>query len=104
MMQRRDFMRLIGAAGLLPLTKGAAGETWPAADDPQFWTWVRKQFYVPAGQAYFNVGTLGACPRQVLEAVVDSMRNVEQDIALYDYRPEHPEYIAGYRKQEGLRA
>jgi selenocysteine lyase/cysteine desulfurase len=32
------------------------------------------------------------------------MREIERTIAQYDYRPEHPEYIAGYRKQEELRA
>ena len=103
-MQRRDFIRLLGSIGFLPAAASAAAESWPAADDPQFWSWIRRQFYVPNGQAYFNVGTLGACPRQVIEAVVDSMRGIEQDIAEYDYRPEHTEYISGYRKQEELRA
>jgi isopenicillin-N epimerase len=103
-MQRRDFIRLLAAMGFLPAaTAMAAAESWPAADDPQFWSWIRRQFYVPQGQAYFNVGTLGACPRQVIEAVVESMRGIEQDIAAYDYRPEHTEYISGYRKQEELR-
>src|SRR5207247_5674794 len=104
-MERRDFIRLLAAMGFLPAATAAAAaaESWPAADDPQFWSWIRRQFYVPQGQAYFNVGTLGACPRQVIEAVVESMRGIEQDIATYDYRPEHPEYIAGYRKQEELR-
>jgi selenocysteine lyase/cysteine desulfurase len=104
-MQRRDFIRLLGAIGFLPAVSSASpAETWPAADDPHFWSWIRSQFSIPAGQAYFNVGTLGACPRQVLDAVVNSMRDVEQTIAEYDYRPEHTEYISGYRKQEELRA
>src|ERR1041385_4935155 len=103
-MQRRDFIRLLGAIGFLPAVSSAApAETWPAADDPHFWSWIRDQFTIPPGQAYFNVGTLGACPRQVLDAVVNSMRDVEQTIAEYDYRPEHTEYISGYRKQEELR-
>ena len=103
-MRRRDFIRLLTAIGFLPAAAAAAAESWPAPDDPQFWSWIRRQFYLPNGQAYFNVGTLGACPRPVIEAVVESMRGIEQDIATYDYRPEHPEYIAGYRKQEELRA
>ena len=104
-MRRRDFVRLLGAIGFLPAATAAAAsaETWPAADDPHFWSWIRGQFYVPTGQSYFNVGTLGACPRQVIEAVVNSMRDIEQTIAEYDYRPEHTEYISGYRKQEELR-
>ena len=35
--------------------------------------------------------------------MLDSMRNLEATIAHYDYRAEHPEYIAGYRAQEDLR-
>jgi selenocysteine lyase/cysteine desulfurase len=31
------------------------------------------------------------------------MLDMEKTIAHYDYRPEHPEYIAGYRPQEELR-
>jgi selenocysteine lyase/cysteine desulfurase len=31
------------------------------------------------------------------------MRDMEKTIAQYDYRPEHPEYIAGYRPQDVLR-
>src|SRR5437667_12666036 len=102
-MRRRDFIRLLTAVGFLPAATAAAAESWPSPDDQQFWSWIRRQFYIPDGQAYFNVGTLGACPRQVVEGVVDSMRGVEQTIAEYDYRPEHTEYISGYRKQEELR-
>jgi selenocysteine lyase/cysteine desulfurase len=58
---------------------------------------------MPQEEAYFNTGTLGACPRAVLDAVTDSMRDMERGIAVYDYRAEHPEYIAGYRPQEELR-
>src|SRR5205823_6346425 len=76
----------------------------PAPNDPRYWSWIREQFSIPSGEAYFNVGTLGARPRAVTDAVVDHMREIESTIAHYDYRPEHPEYIAGYRKQEELRA
>jgi len=116
MMPRRAFVRGLTALGLLPLagTSGLASEppdapaagglqNWPAGDDPHYWSWIRQQFSMPPDEAYFNTGTLGACPRPVLDAVVDSMRDLEKTIARYDYRPEHPEYIAGYRPQEELR-
>jgi len=115
-MPRRSFVRGLAALGLLPLTSspGLASEQdraplpasplhWPAADDPHYWSWIRQQFSIPPGEAYFNTGTLGACPRPVLDAVLDSMRQMEETIARYDYRPGHPEYIAGYRAQEDLR-
>jgi selenocysteine lyase/cysteine desulfurase len=113
---RRHFVRCLTALGVWPLT-GAPGlasepagspavgrlQQWVAEDDPHYWSWIRQQFSFPPDEAYFNTGTLGACPRPVLEAVVESMREMEQAIAHYDYRPEHPEYIAGYRPQEELR-
>jgi selenocysteine lyase/cysteine desulfurase len=113
---RRTFVRGLAAFGLLPLTQASghgsqteesrgagAPQTWPGENDPGFWRWIRQQFLIPPDEAYFNTGTLGACPRQVLDAVIDSMRNTEKTIARYDYRPEHTEYIVGYRPQEELR-
>ncbi|HTA30005.1 MAG TPA: aminotransferase class V-fold PLP-dependent enzyme [Candidatus Cybelea sp.] len=109
-MPRRSFVRGMTALGLWPLTRAPVLASEPAEppaglgeDDPGYWRWVRQQFCIPLDEAYFNTGTLGACPRQVLEAVLESMREMEKTIAHYDYRPEHPEYIAGYRAQEDLR-
>jgi selenocysteine lyase/cysteine desulfurase len=116
MMPRRSFVRGLAALGLWPLagTPGLASEPdvapvagslqhWLAEDDPGYWPWIRQQFSIPPDEAYFNTGTLGACPRPVLDAVCNSMRDMEKTIAHYDYRPEHPEYIAGYRPQVELR-
>ncbi len=109
-MPRRSFVRGMTALGLWPLTQAPVLASEPAEppaglgeDDPGYWRWVRQQFCIPLDEAYFNTGTLGACPRQVLDAALDSMREMEKTIARYDYRPEHPEYIAGYRAQEDLR-
>ncbi len=113
---RRSFVRGLTAVGLLPLAQspGRASETnqapaaypgqnWPEETDPDYWSRIRQQFTIPPDEAYFNTGTLGACPRPVLDAVIDSMRDTEKTIAQYDYRAEHTEYIVGYRAQEDLR-
>jgi isopenicillin-N epimerase len=113
---RRAFFRGVTALGFCGLaeTPGRAGESneipaagaarnWPADDDPAYWSWLRQQFSIPPDEAYFNTGTLGACPRPVLDAVIDSMRDTEKTIAEYDYRSEHTEYIVGYRPHEELR-
>jgi len=104
MMQRRDFFRLMAAAGLLPLAKPAKAAAPPPKDDPTYWRWVRGQFEVPADETYFNTGTLGSRPRRVTDAVANHLRQIEQTIAHFDYKPDHPEYLAGYGKQEELRA
>src|SRR6185369_1306864 len=110
MMKRREFFRSGAGAGLAALAGEALSscsrkpsERAPDPSHPGYWRWVREQFSVLAGESYFNVGTLGSRPRVVTEAVVDHMRQIESTIAHYDYRPEHLEYIAGYRKQEELR-
>src|ERR1700723_1767568 len=99
-MPRRSFVRGMTVLGLWPLTQAPVLASEPAEppaglgeDDPGYWRWVRQQFCIPLDEAYFNTGTLGACPRQVLDAVLESMREMEKTIAHYDYRPEHPEYI-----------
>src|SRR6266542_748780 len=109
-MQRRDFFRSTAGLCLWPLVEGATSgcstlrkERWPPPSDPSYWRWIREQFSIPTGESYFNVGTLGPRPRRITEAVVDHLRETEKTIAHYDYRPEHAEYIAGYRKQEALR-
>ena len=116
MMRRRSFVRGLAALGLWPLADASRSAAepdltpvpnelphWVAEDDPGYWSWIRQQFSIPPDEAYFNTGTLGACPRPVMDAVFDSMRDLEKTIAHYDYRGEHPEYIAGYRPQEELR-
>jgi selenocysteine lyase/cysteine desulfurase len=111
MLERREFFRSTASLGLATLAgdvlTGCSKKPMdiaPLPGDPGYWRWVREQFAVPSGESYFNVGTLGPRPRVVTDAVVDHMRGIESTIAHYDYRPEHPEYIAGYRKQEELRA
>jgi selenocysteine lyase/cysteine desulfurase len=108
-MLRREFLRALTAAGLWPLTRdiqspASAALQWPAATDRNFWRWTRQQLDIPPGEAYFNTGTMGAVPRVVMDVMTSHLRDIEKTIAHFDYRPEHPEYFSGYRKQEELRA
>lgn len=112
MLNRRNFFQSLSALGWLPFAgrlAAAAPNTaeqtaWPKPTDANYWRWIRQQFPIPADEAYFNTGTLGSRPRQVIETVINHLRENERTIAQYDYRPEHAEYITGYRKYENIRA
>jgi len=72
-------------------------------DDESYWTRLRWQFFIPADQAYFNTGTLGASPKAVVDAVLRHIVYVEESLAEWDYSPDKPERLAGYRPEEVLR-
>src|SRR5690349_20631320 len=110
MIDRRDFIRGLGALSVLPiaglpqtLAAAPAPQSRVSASDPEYWPWIRQQFSIPPDEAYFNTGTLGACPRAVMDAVFNSMTELERTRAHFDYKPDHPEYIAGYRPYPELR-
>jgi selenocysteine lyase/cysteine desulfurase len=72
-------------------------------DDESYWTRLRWQFFIPPDQAYFNTGTLGASPKAVVDSVLRHLVYVEESLAEWDYRPDKPERLAGYRPEEVLR-
>jgi isopenicillin-N epimerase len=72
-------------------------------DGESYWNHLRWQFLLPEGHAYFNTGTLGACPRVVIEAVADHLRYVEEALATWDFSADQPERLAGYRPEKNLR-
>jgi len=75
----------------------------PAQDDEAYWRTLRREFTMPADEAFFNTCTMGSAPRVVLDAVNDHMRMVNATIAHWDYRAEHPDYFSGYRPELELR-
>ncbi|MBI3949075.1 MAG: aminotransferase class V-fold PLP-dependent enzyme [Acidobacteria bacterium] len=113
-MKRRHFFRTLVAPAVLPLASRVnqvvasnvshepQGQ-WPAPDDPNYWRWIRQQFLIPPDEAFFNTGTLGACPRQVVDVVTRDIRQIEETLAHWDYRPENPDWFSGYRPQAELR-
>lgn len=73
---RRTFLRTLGA--------GAVGLTWPerlfalsdASAPHRSWPTLRDEFLIPEDRIYLNVGTLGAQPRVVVDAVIEHTRRV----------------------------
>lgn len=104
---RREFLAalpaLAGAPALMRSTAGAGSFPPDHLRGEEFWLGVREQFLLPAGEAFFNTGTLGASPKVVLDAVVRHMTEVDTTIAHWDYKPEHPDYFSGYRPETELR-
>ncbi len=92
-----------GFLGALAATTAAGFPNPPAEPDERFWAELRQQFFIPADETFFNTCTLGAMPRVVLETLTSHMRQAHQTLAHWDYKPEHPEWFAGYRPELELR-
>lgn len=116
MINRRSFVGSFAGAALLARTarRGATDSVpstvrppgWPPAvfqDDETYWRELRRQFLIPADEAFFNTGTLGSTPRVVLQAIADDMNQVAGTIAHWDYKAGHADYISGYNPETELR-
>jgi len=86
-----------------PVRRGRWPDPAPQQDDEAYWRDLRREFSIPADEAFFNTCTLGSSPRVVQDAVMDHMRQVDATIAHWDYRAEHPDYFTGYRPELELR-
>ena len=116
MIHRRTFFRGLMALGAWPLTKvsghaasltasanAESAQNWPQNNDPNYWRWIRQQFLIPPDEAYFNTGTLGSCPRQVMNAMTNHLVELEKTKAHFEYRAGRPYYLAGYESEIELR-
>ena len=115
MLDRRDFLRGLSALAAAPLgtvveaapaklsPRGAPIPAWPADDDPRYWEEFRRQFALRDDEVFLNTATLGSPPRVVLDAVAGSMRDLASTIAAWDYKPDKPNWIAGYSREDTLR-
>jgi len=74
-----------------------------AADDAAMFAAAREQFFIPAGVAYCNTGTLGASPREVVDALTEGVHRNEAELADWPYEQPDGEPLTGYQKLLPLR-
>jgi selenocysteine lyase/cysteine desulfurase len=106
MTTRRRFLSTLAAPGLvigaMPAVNALSrtGEFVPhgQADDAAVFAAAREHFLIPAGVAYCNTGTLGASPREVVEALTEGIRRIETDLAAWPYEQADGEPLTGYQQ------
>jgi len=106
MSTRRRFLSALAVPGLLmtaapvarALTSMAPFTPGPQDDDAAVFAGAREQFLIPHGVAYCNTGTLGASPREVVDALTDGIRRLETDLAAWPYEQPDGEPLTGYQQ------
>ncbi len=73
------------------------------ADDAAVFAAARECFLIPAGVAYCNTGTLGASPRDVVDALIEGLRRIETDLAAWPYEQADGEPLTGYQQLPEVR-
>ncbi len=109
---RRRFLSLLAVPGLAlaaaPATRSfsrtAAFVPEPSADDAAVFAAAREHFLIPAGVAYCNTGTLGASPREVVDALTDGIHRLETDLAAWPYGQRDGEPLTGYQELLDVRS
>lgn len=103
MENRRDFL---GALAAIPLVHGllTQGEAQAAtlqdagpASDAEVFTRLRGNLLFPREVTYCNTGTLGAIPREVMDAMVNGLRNTEASLPDWPYFQADGEPLTGYQ-------
>ena len=106
MSTRRHFLSILAVPGLVMSAAPAARAFSQAvafvpdagADDAAVFAAARQHFLIPEGVAYCNTGTLGASPREVVEALTDGIRRLETDLAAWPYEQPDGEPLTGYQQ------
>lgn len=103
MENRREFLGALAAFPLVPgfLTGGEA-EAWPLqaagpASDAEVFARLRGDLLFPRDVTYCNTGTLGAIPREVMDAMVNGLRNTEASLPDWPYFQADGEPLTGYQ-------
>jgi isopenicillin-N epimerase len=108
---RRRFLSSLAAQGLLigasPALRAVSRRDpfipQAASDDASLFASARSHFLIPAGTVYGNTGTLGASPREVVDALADGIRRLETTLADWPYEQADGEPLTGYQKLEEVR-
>ena len=117
---RRGFLARLGGSALalgaaspaidlladFPAFAAAPGSVFhPGVDesDAAVFAEARKHFLIPKGVTYCNTGTLGACPREVVDALVNGTRALETRLAAWAYTQPEGEPLTGYEPSLGIR-
>jgi selenocysteine lyase/cysteine desulfurase len=109
---RRRFLSNLAVPGLLigavPRLDAFARVTpffpEPQADDASVFASAREHFLIPKGTVYCNTGTLGASPREVVDALTQGITRLETTLADWPYEQADGEPLTGYQKLEDVRA
>lgn len=73
------------------------------ADDAALFAEARTHFLMPDGVAYCNTGTLGASPREVVDALTEGIRRLEANLADWPYEQADGEPLTGYQQLKDVR-
>ena len=78
----------------------------PAPDDPdaKVFAEARKHFLFPESVTYCNTGTLGASPREVVDAMNQGLTRLEHDLPDWPYFVPDGEPLTGYQQLADARA
>lgn len=117
MENRRDFLTTLAAVpliqGLRGRAEGAQGSAAPrvpepgamvANDDAAIFARLRADLQFPPDVTYCNTGTLGAVPREVMDAMVNGLRGTEANLPDWPYFQADGEPLTGYQPLLAARA
>ena len=86
-------------------SQGVSGLFRPSAGDPDdvVFAAARRHFLFPVDITYGNTGTLGACPREVMDAYVQGLETLEQALPDWPYFQADGEPLTGYQSMMDAR-
>jgi isopenicillin-N epimerase len=96
-------LELLAAFPKAAATVGSVFYPQPGASDAAVFAELRQHFLIPKGVTYCNTGTLGASPREVVDALVNGTRALETRLADWAYLQPEGEPLTGYEPSLGIR-
>jgi selenocysteine lyase/cysteine desulfurase len=114
---RRDFLSHVTLASLgvgaasarglafpqLPPAQNRPFVPNPSASDAEVFAAARRQFLFPPSVTYCNTGTLGASPREVVDALNAGVERLERELPDWPYFQADGEPLTGYQHLDDVR-